>query len=433
MSSKSIATVEQGLLPLSLSGHAVPAMRVRDKLPFDATRLSEALKYQVHVAIDYCHTLKPDDVLWIEVLGDVTVEGQEQVEVKDYSDDLTDNHENLWKTLRNWLNTEFRHENYVSLVLLTTQKFGGLASIKNWSNWDGKQRLAALDEIHQDAEKRHAERSAAQKADDADAAEADPGKGKQTRVPESLKLQRRVMATEARGALEQVLAKVKIITDEPKLAELIERYKRGYLRAVLPHRQDEFLDDLFGFMTNATRMTTKWRFTSAEFTSKFAELTKRYMIGTVKFPRIDAKKLGLAAQEAIVQERLYVRKLDEIGAGQAVIGQATIDLLCAETYIIELFKDGTTTPEDVEQYSGDHLRLHCSSRLAQMGRSAPGLSHDERQKASCTFYHERCAQSVAGFGSYDFTPLAFRNGVYHLLADQDAVGSAEDFQWRLWE
>lgn len=433
MSSKSIATVGQGLLPLSLSGHSVPAMRLGDKLPFDATRLSEALKYQVHVAIDYCHTLKPDDVLWIEVLGDVTVEGQEQVEVKDYSDDLTDSHENLWKTLNNWLNTGFQHENYVSLVLLTTQKFGGLASIKNWSNCDGKQRLAALDEIHQDAEKRHAGRSAAHKADGAEAAEADPGKGKQTRVPESLKLQRRVMAAEARGALEQVLAKVKIITDEPKLAELIERYKRRHLRAVLPHRQDEFLDDLFGFMTNATRMTTKWRFTSAEFTSKFAELTKRYMIGTVKFPRIDAKKLGLAAQEAIVQERLYVRKLDEIGAGQAVIGQATIDLLCAETYIIELFKDGTTTPEDVEQYSGDHLRLHCSSRLAQMGRSAPGLSHDERQKASCTFYHERCAHSVAGFGSYDFTPLAFRNGVYHLLADQDAAGSAEDFQWRLWE
>lgn len=58
------------------------------KFDFDATKLSEALKYQIHVAIDYCHTLAKDDVLWIEVFGDVTVAGRDQVEVKEYSDSL---------------------------------------------------------------------------------------------------------------------------------------------------------------------------------------------------------------------------------------------------------------------------------------------------------------------------------------------------------
>lgn len=58
------------------------------KLDFDATKLSEALKYQIHVAIDYCHTLAKDVVLWIKVFGDVTVAGRDQVEVKDYSDSL---------------------------------------------------------------------------------------------------------------------------------------------------------------------------------------------------------------------------------------------------------------------------------------------------------------------------------------------------------
>lgn len=44
---------------------------VNAKLDFDASKLYEALKYQIHVAIDYCHTLDKDDVLWIEVFGGV--------------------------------------------------------------------------------------------------------------------------------------------------------------------------------------------------------------------------------------------------------------------------------------------------------------------------------------------------------------------------
>lgn len=65
------------------------------KLDFDATKLFEALKYQIHVAIDYCHTTEKHDVLWIEVFGDVTVAGRDQVEVKNYIEDLTDGHENF--------------------------------------------------------------------------------------------------------------------------------------------------------------------------------------------------------------------------------------------------------------------------------------------------------------------------------------------------
>ncbi|WIX05310.1 hypothetical protein [Xanthomonas oryzae] len=425
-------------MPLNLPDLSAPAeseVSVRHKLPVDATRLSEALKYQVHVAIDYCHTLQPDDVLWIEVFGDVTVEGREQVEVKDYSGDLTDNHENLWKTLKNWLNDGFPHQDYASLVLLTTQGFGARASIQNWEDLDLDQRLAALEKIHQDAEKKYADRSASRNGDSADVSEskAKERKGKQEHIPEVLKFQRLVMAPGMREALKQVLAKVKLITDQPDLLGLIDQYKRRYLRAVLSHRQDEFLDDLFGFMTNAMKITQGWSFTSAQFSSKIAELTKRYMVGNIRFPRIDASKVGLEAQEIGLRERLYVRKLEEIGADNSIIGQATVDRLSAEKYIVELYKDGAISSEDVEEYSSNHLRLHCSSRLAMIGRIGPVLNHSERQTDSRTFYHKTCAQPVVGFGSYDFTPVAFRNGIYHMLADRDAVGSLADFQWRLWE
>jgi hypothetical protein len=406
---------------------------VNEKLSVDATRLSQALKYQIHVAIDYCHTLDPEDVLWIEVYGDVTVEGRDQVEVKDYNSDLTDGHENFWKTLNNWLDAGFEHQKYVSLVLLTTQQFGVRASLRNWSDLDAAQRLDALEEIHQAAENRYAERSGSQDADDADVPQSCAGSGRRERIPDSLKLQRLVMAAEVRAELLQVLPKVKIITGQPDLRGLIDAYKKKYLRGVLPNRKDDFLDDLFGFMTNAMKMSTKWRFTCAEFDAKIAELTARYVVGTVKFPRLDARQVGLEAQAINVRDRLYARKLEEIGGDEVLIRQATVERLSAQKYISELYSDAATSPEDVEDYCTDHLRLHCSSRLAQIGRSNSTLSHPERQSASRTFYHETCAQPVVRFGGFDSTPVAFRNGVYHLLADQDSVNPIGDLQWRLWE
>lgn len=70
-------------------------------LPFDATLLFKALQYQLLVAVEYCYDLNTDECLWLEVLGDVTVPGKTQAEVKLYSDSLTDGHANFWNTLKN--------------------------------------------------------------------------------------------------------------------------------------------------------------------------------------------------------------------------------------------------------------------------------------------------------------------------------------------
>ncbi|MCS5514904.1 hypothetical protein NWF32_03245 [Pseudomonas qingdaonensis] len=69
-------------------------------LPFDATLLFKALQYQLLVAVEYCYDLAPDESLWIEVMGDVTVPGKTQTEVKLYSNSLTDSHANFWNTIK---------------------------------------------------------------------------------------------------------------------------------------------------------------------------------------------------------------------------------------------------------------------------------------------------------------------------------------------
>ncbi len=282
------------------------------KLDFDATKLYEALKYQIHVAIEYCHTLDKDDVLWIEVFGDVTIEGRDQIEVKDYSDSLTDSHENFWNTLNNWLKPDFNHQQYTNLILLTTQAYGERTAIKDWPQWNADQRLAALEAILKDAEARF-EKAKSDKKTTVQDSEEGGTEGKTSGPSKVLTLQRKVMATAMRESLIDALPKVKIITEQPDLVGLIARYKRAYLKSIHEHRMDDFLNDLFGFMTSAIKVTEGWQFTTSEFNSKFSELTARYMIGSVKFPRVNTEEIEREAAKLDVHERIYAQKLEEIG------------------------------------------------------------------------------------------------------------------------
>ncbi|MDA5483334.1 hypothetical protein PGS49_22285 [Yersinia intermedia] len=405
------------------------------KLDFDATKLFEALKYQIHVAIDYCHTLEKHDVLWLEVCGDVTVAGRDQIEVKNYSGDLTDGHENFWNTLNNWLKPDFSHQQYANLILLTTQAYGERASLKNWEMMDVGQRLAVLEAIHKKTEMRF--ENANQTNDGNEKGLGDEGtvscstEIKSAKPSNALKLQRKVLAIGIRESLLEVLPKIKIVTEQPDLLGLIARYKMRHLKSILPHRMDSFLDDLFGFMTSALKITGGWGFSVAEFDKKFAELTARYLIGTLKFPRINSEKIEIEAAEMNVRARRFALKLDEIGGGDDLILQATADLIHAQQYIVEVIKDYTTSQQDIEDYSRNQLRIHCSSRLSAIYKCDPALQQ-QLQRASCAFYSERCAEAVTPLSTYDFTPTEFRNGIYHMLADEEPRTLLSEFHWRLW-
>ncbi|MBC3231355.1 hypothetical protein [Serratia fonticola] len=404
------------------------------KLDFDASKLFEALKYQIHIAIDYCHTLEKHDVLWIEVCGDVTVEGRDQIEVKDYSDDLTDGHENFWNTLNNWLKPAFNHQQYTNLILLTTQAYGERASLKNWENLDAQQRLDTLESIFKSAEARFEKASRlSDKSRKEEEGEGNLAERKSVSPSQTLKLQRKILATDMRESLLEALPKIRIVTEQPDLLGLIARYKRQYLKSIHPHRMDSFLDDLFGFMTNALKITGGWKFTVDEFDKKFAELTARYLIGTLKFPSINSELVEMEATKMDVRTRRFAMKLDEIGGGDELILQATADLLQAQQYIVEVIKDNTTSQNDIDDYCRNQSRMHSSSRLSAMYKCDPSLSHDQLQRASCAFYGDRCAVAVAPFSSYDSTPIEFRNGIYHMLADEESSSSFSEFHWRLWK
>ena len=87
------------------------------KLKHDASSSIDGTIYQFYIAIDKCFELLDGEKVIIEKYGDVTVSDKYQIEVKHYQEDLTDLHENIWKTIDNWLQNAFDVSHYKNLIL----------------------------------------------------------------------------------------------------------------------------------------------------------------------------------------------------------------------------------------------------------------------------------------------------------------------------
>lgn len=203
-------------------------------IDFEARKLFEAIKYQIHVAIEYCHKLEDDQSLWIEVFGDVAVDREGAVEVKMWEDDLTDGHTNFWNTLHNWLKPAFDHERFEELVLLTTQSFGSRSTLSRWNESDPSQRLSLLTSIDAGIGKRKSGKPESERPFDG----TSPKQGKLTSQRQA------VLSKETRESLLAVIPKIRILPEQQNLAALIAAYKKEKLGGINPNRKDDYVNDL---------------------------------------------------------------------------------------------------------------------------------------------------------------------------------------------
>lgn len=189
-----------------------------------------AFHYQVLIGLDKCFSLNEDQSIWFEKDGDVSLldpSGAQsaQTEAKDYTAPLTDHHENLWKTLKNWLAPEFDHTQYSILVLHTTQSFGAKSRLKDWNTQNAEQRLQVLKDIF--GERTHEQLNA-------------------EKPSEIIRLQKTVMAANEL-LLKSVLFKLALFTDADNAKELEKRILARPI-GIPKNNLNSYLHGLVGFV-----------------------------------------------------------------------------------------------------------------------------------------------------------------------------------------
>ena len=403
-------------------------------LPFDATLLFKALQYQLLVAVEYCHDLTPGQSLFLEVFGDVTIPGKLQAEIKMYSDSLTDSHSNFWNTLKNWLHKDFDHASYEQLLLLTTQEFGAQTLLKGWNDLNVDGRLKVLEKIFA-ASQASLEKNAVKKEDQGEglSSEAAVVEGAVSAKPsKSQSLQQYVMATERRQALMEILERMRIVTDAGSLEQRIQDYQTRHLKVIRLSKYQNFIDDLLGFMCSTELVSQGWEITHVAFSNKLTELTKQYMKHPTTFPAVDVNALKEGIDINEIKTLRFAQKILEID-GASYLKRAALHRVIAETTISDLYDDGVVFKTDVDRYFRNHLVRHLSGRESAMIDCLGVSCEIELKIRSMKFYLSRHDQSVEPFCGLESTMTEFRNGVYHLLAEEEAEDEDEEFYWRLWK
>lgn len=371
----------------------------RGKTKISALTTTLAFHYQVLVGLEKCFVMQDGQSVWFERDGDISLisnsaDESTQVEVKNYADALTDHHENLWKTLKNWLAPGFLHENYSSLVLHTTQAFGAKSSLKDWNQKTADQRLQILEVIFS------------------------------TRMPEELtadtpkfivQLQKAVMSSETEK-LKSLLAKVVLFTEADNEELLRDKILSRFV-GIPGSNKERYLQGLIGFVYGSAN-SKKWKIKKSNFDAKCEELTSTYRRKEFTFPPFKGYE---ATDEEVKQneELLFVKKIIDIEHYE-VIPDALGNWIELQNSLNEqldeypLFRDKTL---EYQKKIIKRFKLYYST--AQLNCKSP-------LRDSKIFYNQTISEKPLNLDS-DTPPIEYKNGLIHdAMEDEDKA-----LQWKI--
>jgi hypothetical protein len=358
-----------------------------------------AFHFQMLIGLEKCFLLEEGQSIFFEKDGDVSLispdsSASTQTEVKNYADPLTDHHENLWKTIKNWLAPEFNHKQYGTLILHTTQAFGKKSSLKHWNTQNAEQRLQVLQDIFlsRPEDERNTEK-----------------------LSGVIKLQKTVLDTNE-ILLTSILNKVTLIT-ETESAEEIGGSILKMINGIPNNNLHKYLEWLIGFIyAQATQQS--WSIRHNDFTAKCEEITALLCKKEFTFPPFSGDEASDVQIEQH-QDNLFVQKISEIEHYE-MIPDAIGSWLELQNSLIEeldefiLYKDKTLT------YQNQLVKKY------KLAHSSAQLEVKDTIKSSKLLYNTTIGEQPMNMGN-DIPPIEYKNGLIH-----DAMDDEErNLKWRV--
>lgn len=358
-----------------------------------------AFHYQVLIGLDKCFSLEDDQSIWFEKDGDVSLISSNtlastQTEVKDYSVALTDHHENLWKTLKNWLAPEFDQAKYGVLILHTTQVFGATTRLKDWNIQSAEQRLGVLKTIFAERTKKQLNSK---------------------KPSEIIQLQKTVMTVDE-DLLKNVLGKVVLFTKAGNAEELESRILSKPI-GIPKSNLNSYLHGLIGFVY-AQANQQSWSIKCQEFKVKCEELTALLCKKEFTFPVFSGYEASDLEVE-VHQDRPFVQKISEIEHHE-MIPDAVGNWLELQNSLLEELDEFALYKDKTIAYQNQLVRK------IKLAYSTAQIETIDSVKGSKVFYNKIIGEQPLNMGN-DIPPLEYKNGLIH-----DAMDDEErNLKWRV--
>jgi len=381
---------------------------------FSSPQPTGAIISQFLISLSKCFEMKENDIIYIETDGDVSLisnatgmGNSQQLEVKEYFDPLTDSHENFWKSLHNWLSEEFDHLKYKELILMTTQDIGVKSLFNSWNSSSKEKKQVLLTNIITDATKRF------DKAVLVD---------RKSTKSDAYKLMEKVMAVDPNKLL-PVIDKLFIASGSTRRDELSKEIIERELKLIPAHNQSNALNSLIGFVIRAEKYSEGWEITYNDFTKECQDINEKFKASSTIFPYdITLKEIN---PEEIEEKKdfLFSRKIFDIEHDDDVIIEAIRDYCFTIKTIMKEFGGRTTKRKSIDNYSSELL----DSYKPQYRSASKDCTEKEVLIKSQKLYNSIIGESVPNFDIYNNTPKIYRNGIIHVLANDDR----KELIWKL--
>ncbi len=375
------------------------------KVNFSSPETTGAIVSQFYLALEKCFEMKLGDVVFIEKDGDVSklnpmsLEDGIQIELKEYAEDndLTDSHLNFWNTLKNWTNSEFDSVKYKYLVLATTQEIGAKSMLLNWNESSKGERLKILEDIYDKAK----ERFEKVKIKKPKASESD-----------SLKLMNEVFKEKEK--LEIIIEKIFIDNNRTRRDKIVDEIIEKYLKPFPSTNQEIVLKSILGYVIKEEEYNKGWEISYYGFKQEIEDLSGKFNNETKLFPIKEELKTIPKTEIEKTKKYAFVKKIEDIQYDEVIL-KSLNDYWFTLNTIAQEFKGRKQKEISINNFEENLITIHnAEHRISSRNCSSLNLINDSKN-----FYDKITGSQVPGFDIYSDTPLVFRNGMYHILANED--------------
>ena len=365
----------------------------------DSTKTFKPIIYQFLIALEKCFEMQDDESVWIEKYGDVTSSSGIQIEVKDYQKNLTDLDHNVWKTLKNWLDDNFKATKYKNLILSTTQTISKSSKFIDWNTKNKDEKYQILNLIANKINKQKK-------------------KSDSTR-----KLLNDVLKPDKNHKLLEILEKFTIQSEANDDEILYKKLKETRTDGILEEKKDEYLDSLIGYIIKPKITSGGWEIKNKEFRQKTKSLIETYTSTTKIFPKIETP---LITNDIIEEHKsyLFVQKIEDIDYCE-VKSEAIDDFIYSRTILSEELKNYEISQKEYKHYEDELLKsFQTKRRNALLNANSTNYINESKK-----LYNNTTDEAVPNFYNFNDTPKSYRNGILHEIANDSE--NSTNLVWKL--
>lgn len=370
----------------------------------DATLQQAGLFYQYLIAIKDCFELKEEDVLQIELHGDVSIinnsGGVYQKEVKHHFGDknLSDRDIDFWKTLANWYTDYERAISFSQLILCTTANVSASSPFSNWNTLKKEEKLEIICNIGRIKKEKE-----------------ETFRGQYNRIFNDSYDQEHLL---------NILDRFSIVPSQTSLSGISCEFSK-YLRPIPESNRDNYIGALLGRILNKIKNPPhRWEVTKNEFDEICQTEAVAYGVkGSLPLPNEFAKSIVPAIDSTTFEQKRFVKAIQEIEY-DSEIQNAVSDYWKTNMTIAKYFKDNLMYCESLDEYV-DVLFAKLRYTKSSSEIDAKGVDCREKLKISKKLYNGVMQWDAKDFGTIVRNQEYFQRGVIHNIVDET------DFTWKV--